>query len=253
MMQRPLPILDRGRSLLARAFRDAARSLDEEVLKAPSRAPRRCPICGYAGPFRAFGHVAHPDRQCPQCDSLERHRLTRLMLDAGLLGPLGRTLHFAPEKCLQAVLRPRCSDYVTADRWRDGVRLRLDIERLDIEDASFDTVVAFHVLEHVDDRKALSELFRVLRPGGTAILSVPLVEGWDETYEAPEITAPEDRAIHFFQHDHLRIYGRDFRDRVRAAGFELREFGLGGAETVTYSLVPGERIFLAGKRGYPDG
>jgi predicted SAM-dependent methyltransferase len=84
-------------------------------------------------------------------------------------------------------------------------------------------VICNHVLEHVDDRKALTEIMRILAPGGMLVASVPIIEGWDTTYEDVAIKDPEDRALHFGQSDHVRWYGRDFRDRLKAAGFEISE------------------------------
>ncbi len=155
---------------------------------------------------------------------MERHRHLKLMLDRLEMTDLGRTLHFAPEACLTGILRDRSSEYVTTDYIRDDVDLKLDIQDLDLDSDGFDTLLCSHVLEHVDDRKALAELFRVLRPGGLAILAVPIIEGWDKTYEDPSITTAQGRRINFGQDDHVRVYGRDFRDRVRAAGFTLSEF-----------------------------
>jgi SAM-dependent methyltransferase len=152
------------------------------------------------------------------------------------------------------ILRERSDDYVTTDYIRDDVDLKLNIEELDLDSDSFDTVLCSHVLEHVDDRKALAELNRVLRPGGLAILAVPIIEGWDTTYEDPSITTARGRRINFGQDDHMRVYGRDFRDRVRAAGFTLSEFFADGADTVKYGLSRGARIFLAQKpRPKPNG
>ena len=184
---------------------------------------------------------------------MERHRQLKLMLDRLEMTDLGRTLHFAPESWLIPILRERSEEYVTTDYIRDDVDLKLDIEALDLNSDSFDTILCSHVLEHVDDRKALAELFRVLRSGGLAILAVPIIEGWDTTYEDSSITTARGRRINFGQEDHVRVYGRDFRDRVRAAGFTLREFSADGVDTVKYGLTRGARIFLAQKpRPKPD-
>ncbi len=162
-----------------------------------------------------------------------------------LLAAASRILHFAPEGAVSPWLSRR-GEYFSADL-RPGYDLLLNLERIDQPENAWDVVVANHVLEHVDDRATLGELFRVLRPGGRLIASVPLVEGWDCTYEDPMLTTRVDRQDHFGQEDHVRYYGRDFRDRVRAAGFQVSEYVASGADTVRYALIPGERIFIGQK------
>jgi SAM-dependent methyltransferase len=232
--------------LLARALKKAAVALETETIVVEP-VERTCTICDYVGPFRRTGAHARSDGSCPNCKSMERHRQLKLMLDRLEMTDLGRTLHFAPESWLVEILRERSDEYVKTDYIRDDVDLKLNIEELDLDNESFDTVLCSHVLEHVDDRKALAELYRVLRPGGLAILAVPIIEGWDTTYEDPSITTARGRRINFGQDDHVRVYGRDFRDRVRAAGFTLSEFSADGADTVKYGLSRGARIFLAQK------
>lgn len=207
-------------------------------------SPRICPICGYEGPFQPF--KARAGVQCPRCESLERHRLLKLMFDRlDVLPKDCRLLHFAPEMAVTKFVRPLCREYVTADLMAKGVDLALDIENIDLEDCRFDALICSHVLEHVDDAAALRELYRILSHGGIAILAVPVVEGWDTTYEDPAITDEAGRLKHFGQKDHLRHYGRDFRQRVLAAGFELEEFVAEGADAAAYGLMPGARVFLA--------
>jgi len=128
-----------------------------------------------------------------------------------------------------------------------GADLKLNIEEIDLPSACVKTIICAHVLEHVDDRKALLELYRILAPGGVAVLSVPIVEGWDVTYEVPTITDPQARLMHYGQDDHVRFYGRDFRDRVKEAGFELSEFTAEGPEVVEFGLMRGDKVFLGRK------
>lgn len=233
--------------------RATRRALGLAVGGRPVPVVRECPICGFSGAFLPFGiATVRADAMCPECTSLERHRLLQLVIER--LDPLPspcRMLHFAPEQAMTRFLRPRADSHVTADLMRDDVDLNLNIERIDAEDGSFDAVVCFHVLEHVDDRKALSELHRILRPGGLALLAVPIVEGWAETYEDPSVTEPAERFRHFGQEDHVRWYGRDFRDRVRAAGFTLEEVSATGAEAARHGLIRGETVFLARKPAAP--
>lgn len=239
------------RVLLAKALLKAAQRLDRRAptdKAASSLLPRHCPICAYTGPFGPWGKVPRPDAMCPNCFSLERHRLFKLAFDETKPLPADASLlHFAPEAAVSRFVRPLCSKYVTTDFLRDDVDLKLNIEALDLPAQSFDALICSHVLEHVDDRAALAELFRILKPSGVAIFAVPMVEGWDASYEDPAITDRRERLAHFGQEDHVRRYGRDFRDRVRQAGFLLAEFVRDGADSVRYSILPGERVFIATK------
>ena len=122
-----------------------------------------------------------------------------------------------------------------------------NIEALYFNDHSFDLILCSHVLEHVDDKLAFAEMWRILRPGGTAIILVPVCWGWPTTYENPAITRPEDRAIHFGQRDHVRIYGADIRDRIKAAGFTLEEYTAQEPGVSMHRLVRGDKVFTARK------
>jgi SAM-dependent methyltransferase len=118
---------------------------------------------------------------------------------------------------------------------------------MEVENNAFDLIICSHVLEHVDDRKALREMLRVLRPGGIALLMTPVVEGWSETYENPNVDFPKDRVLHFGQDDHVRYFGADIRDRIKSAGFELEEFTAVEPDVSRYSLIRGENLFIARK------
>jgi SAM-dependent methyltransferase len=216
---------------------------------------RECPLCGHRGMFRAHGLPPRFDACCPACGSLERHRLLGCYLldqsESLLAGR--RVLHFAPEPCIaQALQSAPLAAYVTADLHEPAVDEQLNIEKIDKPSNSFDLVLCSHVLEHVDDRQALSELHRILSPGGTAILMVPIVEAWTRTYEDEDIRTHRERELHFNQRDHLRFYGRDFRSRVKETGFEtLSEFTAHGELAARYGLTRGETVFTARKPGSP--
>jgi SAM-dependent methyltransferase len=112
---------------------------------------------------------------------------------------------------------------VTTDLGSPGVDLRADITQLPLRDASFDLILCSHVLEHVPhDAGAIAELFRVLRPGGTALVQVPYESAAERTDEDPSIADPRERVRRFGQFDHVRLYGRDFVERLRAPGFEVQ-------------------------------
>ncbi|MGO4389224.1 methyltransferase domain-containing protein [Microvirga sp. 2YAF29] len=213
--------------------------------------PRECCLCGFKGFFRGFGHPPRYDACCPQCESLERHRLLALWLNNNpdILKNGTTVLHFAPEEVVGRFVRRRTHDYKSADLEPGRADLMLNIEQIALPDASCDVIICFDVLEHVDDRKALKELMRVLRPNGIALLRTPFVESWSQTYENPQIQTPADRYLHFGQEDHVRYFGADVRDRIRFAGFQLEEFVAIEPDVSRYGLVRGETIFIARKLG----
>jgi SAM-dependent methyltransferase len=183
-----------------------------------------CPCCG--GRFRAFApRGRRPGAACPRCGALERHRLLALWLrEHGSLGREVRdVLHLAPEPGLRRALLA-----VPGVRWTGGDLEpddpgveAMDVSALPFEDATFDLVLCSHVLEHVpDDARAMRELRRVLRPGGRAILQQPVDEAAARTREDPG-SPPAERLRAFGQEDHVRVYGRDFADRLRSAGFAV--------------------------------
>jgi SAM-dependent methyltransferase len=214
--------------------------------------PRRCNVCGYEGRFLAAGRPRRIDARCPRCGSAERYRLLALWLDrhGGFL-KTAKVLHFAPEKGLSALLKARVGQYQSADIAPGRADLQLNIEAIAMPDESYDCVVCSHVLEHVDDAKALSEVGRVLKPGGVALIMLPVIEGWATTYETRVATTPEQRKRHYGQSDHLRYYGADVRDRIRAAGFTLEEFTAQGEDVLTYALQRGEKVFIATRSQAP--
>jgi SAM-dependent methyltransferase len=227
--------------------------IDSVVDRANGVFPRKCPGCGYTGFFRAFGNPPRWDAQCPFCGSLERHRHLALILkQTDLIRKGSDILHFAPEHCVIKLLRPLAGRHVTADLYEPGADLALDIESIDLADASFDIIVCSHILEHVDDKKALLELRRVLKHDGKLIALVPIVGGCDVTYEDPTIIEPKERDLHFRQHDHVRLYGADFRDRLAAAGFTFKELTAFGREAIEYGLLMGDKIFVCTKAGVAD-
>jgi predicted SAM-dependent methyltransferase len=154
-------------------------------------------------------------------------------------------LHFAPELSIRRYLQTQgLRSYKTADLFAPNVDLRLNIEKIDQPTSSYDAVLCSHVLEHVDDRKALFEIHRILRVGGLLIAMFPIVEGWDETYENEAVSEPSDRLLHFGQHDHVRFFGRDVREKFKTAGFELTEITAQEPDVSHFGLSRGEKIFL---------
>lgn len=211
-------------------------------------AKRTCPICSYYGYFGVAGIPPRVDALCPMCGSLERHRLFWLWF-SGKRNLRSPVLHFAAERAFSGRLRDSVKEYLTADLY-SSADLQLDIEDIQLGTGSQGTVICNHVLEHVDDKKALAELYRILVPAGTLIATVPLIDGWDETYEDATIVGPAMRSLHFGQSDHLRMYGADVRERIKVAGFAIQEEFVGcGSMAAKYGLTRGERIFICRKRG----
>lgn len=213
---------------------------------------RTCPVCGYVGEFAPVGEPPRLDGLCPLCRSRERHRLFKLWIDrrGGITKDMS-VLHFAPEPVFEPILRGMAGTYVTADFMRTKVDLKLNIEALDLADASFDLIVAHQILEHVDHHKALAECFRCLRPGGRLVVTTPVVEAWAETYVNPAVTTARERVLHFGQKDHSRYFGRDLKDHMRAAGFELYEFVSVEPDVSTYALMRGETLYELTKPATP--
>lgn len=213
---------------------------------------RECPVCGARRRrFLPYGYVvSRADALCPSCLSLERHRLLWLYLtrETDLLCGSHRILHIAPEVCLMKRLQRRVRDYTTADLESPLAQLHFDVQRIPLPDAAFDVLICNHLLEHVaDDRQALGEFYRILRPGGWGILLSPVDRMRATTFEDDSITDPAERTRIFGQYDHRRIYGRDYADRLRAAGFAVEEIDYAArfseAERRRYAL-PDDRIYV---------
>ena len=160
------------------------------------------------------------------CLSLERHRLLWLYLKEKtdfFSAPL-KVLHFAPEQPFLKRFRAlKNLDYTTADLCSPIADLQLDVTDIQQPDNTFDVVICNHVLEHVNDaNKAFAEIKRILKPGGWAILLVPINPDVD-TFEDPSVTDPKERERLFGQYDHVRQFGRDYADVLRKAGFQVVE------------------------------
>ena len=181
-----------------------------------------CPVCEKG--FKIFlpgGPARRPFALCPNCHSLERHRFLWLILQQlwaeSKIHNKGKMLHFAPEPCL-AMKFKKTFEYISADLDPEIAMVAMDITDIKFPDDTFDAIVCNHVLEHIpDDRKALSELYRVMNKGGWGSLQVPM-KG-ETTYEDSSISTPEGREKHFGQDDHVRLYGSDFYQRLQDVGF----------------------------------
>ncbi|MEM9782376.1 MAG: methyltransferase domain-containing protein [Pseudomonadota bacterium] len=229
-------------SLHAFRIERARRWFEEQTAAAPSR---HCPVCDFQGPFSPVRNKI--GTWCPACDSRPRHRLFALWLARhGGLRPGMRVIHFAAEPMARAGFEAAGCVYRTADIV-PGFDLTLDITAMALPDASVDLLIAHHVVEHVDDCAALGEIGRVLAPGGRAVLSVPIIEGWDETLEMTDATTPEQRHALYGDPDHLRFYGRDWRQRIAAADLALTEFAAVEPDVSRHGLNRGERLFIVSR------
>ena len=226
-----------------------------------------CPFCGYAArDLQPSGHdfPVLEQRQvvgggvrpssCYACGSSDRERLIYFYLkdDLRLLDEPQdrRVLHIAPEKRLSATLLDAgLGEYVCGDLFTEGylyadhVRY-LDVLDLPFDDDTFDLVLCNHVLEHIEpDNVAISELARVLKPGGRAILQVPISKNSAETFEDFSVQDPREREQTFGQRDHVRIYGQDYVDRLRKGGFRVERASL-SAKYAAYGVNPDEELFV---------
>jgi SAM-dependent methyltransferase len=214
----------------------------------------RCPICGvglrafkpiwrsYTRKVEQFGYIhRHAELEtfnreafsCPKCDASDRDRLMAIFLD-GILPPLAkgggiRLTDFAPSDPLsRKISRNPSIEYRAADSYRNDVQDRIDLTDINYPDESTDIFICSHMFEHIpDDRQAMRELYRILKPGGFGLVLVPLAVGVDDTHEDPTIVSDELRWRYFGMGDHVRHYGRrDFVKRLTAAGFVVDQLGI---------------------------
>ena len=189
---------------------------------------RHCPCCEWQ--FRTFlPYNQRQNAKCPRCGALERHRLYAIFLkeNADLLRRDSAVLPFAPTPILERQFAKLPNwNYITTDFLTPNVHLTMDIMRTSFADDTFDLVICNHVMEHIpDDLQALRELHRIIKAdGGVALIQVPLDHEREITFEDPTITSPEERLRLFGQDDHVRVYGRDFADRLKMAGFKFHTF-----------------------------
>ncbi|WP_106793128.1 class I SAM-dependent methyltransferase [Aquimarina sp. Aq78] len=199
--------------------------------------------------FLPYGYGKQRDNVLsPSTLSLERHRLLWLFLtnETEFFTTPTKVLHFAPEQAFYKRFRNlKHLDYTTTDLNSPLADVKADICNLPFTDNEYDIIFCNHVLEHIpDDTKAIQEIFRVLKPGGMAILQIPQDLNRDVTFEDNSITDSQERARIFGQYDHVRVYGRDYFEKLRSIGFKVDEVdytNILSKECVTkYCLAPGE-------------
>ncbi|OBX21415.1 MULTISPECIES: class I SAM-dependent methyltransferase [Bizionia] len=201
--------------------------------------------------FLPYGYGNQRDNVLsPSTLSLERHRLLWLYLqnETNFFTAEKSVLHFAPEQCfLKRFQKLNNLNYTTTDLESPIADVKADICNLPFEDNSYDIILCNHVLEHIpDDTKAMQELYRVMKPGGYGIFQIPQDLNRDSTFEDDSITDKKERAAIFGQYDHVRIYGRDYFDKLRNIGFKAEEMDytakLTDGEIERYCLAKGEII-----------
>ncbi|MDP5158356.1 MAG: methyltransferase domain-containing protein [Flaviramulus sp.] len=186
----------------------------------------------------------------PSTLSLERHRLLWLYLknETNFFSANHKVLHFAPEQAFYKRLRKMKNlNYVTTDLNSPLADVKADICNLPFKDNEFDIILCNHVLEHIpDDTKAMQELYRVLKPSGFGVFQIPQDLKRDKTFEDNLIIDRKERAKIFGQYDHVRIYGRDYFEKLRNIGFKVEEVDytakLSEADITKYCLAKGEII-----------
>ena len=224
---------------------------------------KQCPLCGcQRRKFLPYGYVTSRENAlCPNCLSLERHRLLWLWLvresDIGRGAmALPKMLHIAPEVALMRKFKKMYAStpdrYVTADLESPLADMHFDVQQIPLAKESFDAIICNHIMEHVeDDGKALRELYRIMRRGGWGVILSPVELEREKTFEDDTITDPAERTRIFGQYDHRRIYGRDYAARLREAGFEVYDIDykneLSKAEQELYAL-PADHLYIVCKQ-----
>jgi len=217
-----------------------------------------CPIINKSyRKFLPYGRIDPRDNAlCPGSLSLERHRLLWLYLErkTNFFNDKLKVLHLAPEQCfLKKFDSMENLDYISADLESPLAKVKLDIHDIPFEENTFDVIICNHVLEHVDnDLKALSEMYRVMKPTGWGIFQVPFFKPVpDHTIEDITIKDPKERERLFGQDDHVRKYGNDFADRLSKPGFYVTADNfvktLAEDEVIRYALPADEIIFVCRK------
>ncbi len=219
-----------------------------------------CPVCEKS--FRKFlsygSSVANRENVlCPFDLTLERHRLMWLYLKDHsnfLTAEKLNVLHIAPEQCFhQRFKNQKNLNYLTGDLVSPIADIHFDLHSIPLEENRFDVVFCNHVLEHVEDAlQCMKELYRVMKPGGWGIMQVPQDFSREVTYEDASIVTPEEREKHFWQYDHVRLFGKDYPDWLKRAGFDVEEFIPENHYSLEqynrYRLQKGEILYIVRKK-----
>ncbi len=207
--------------------------------------------------FLPYGYVnIRENVLSPGTLSLERHRLLWLYLqnETDIFSKSCKVLHLAPEQAFyKRFKKMKNLEYTTADLYSPLADVKADITNLPFENNSFDVVLCNHVLEHIkDDTKAMQELYRVMKPGAWGIFQIPLDRNRTSTFEDDSITDKAERTRIFGQYDHVRVYGLDYFDKLRAIGFTVKALDysatLSKDKIAKYALEKGELLPVVYKK-----
>jgi SAM-dependent methyltransferase len=219
-----------------------------------------CPVCEKSyRKFLSYGSsVAHREGVlCPGDLTLERHRLMWLYLknySSFFTSAKLNVLHIAPEQCFHEKFKTQKNlNYLTGDLVSPIADLHFDLHHIPLENNRFDVVFCNHVMEHVEDPlQCMKELYRVMSVGAWAIMQVPQDFSREETFQDSSITSEADREKYYWQKDHVRLFGKDYPDYLRKAGFEVEEFHptkeLGQDLVKRYRLQPSEVLYISRKK-----
>jgi len=218
-----------------------------------------CPVCEKT--FKKFLPYGYNEYQrdnvlCPYDLTLERHRLMWVYLKTKsnfFIDDL-KVMHIAPEQCFYKLFRNQKNiDYTTGDLESPLADIHFDLHKIPLEDNKYDVIFCNHVMEHVEnDIQCMQELLRIMKPGGWGIFQVPIDRTRDTTYEDATITDPKEREKHFWQYDHVRLYGTNYPDVLRSAGFEVEEYDykkeLDKETYKRYCFDEGEMLYIVRKK-----
>ncbi|GCD80242.1 class I SAM-dependent methyltransferase [Schleiferia thermophila] len=202
-----------------------------------------------------YGDRQRPNVLAPGSLSLERHRLMWVYLRdcTDFFRAKLKVLHIAPEQCFYGRFKKMKNlDYTTADLESPLADMHFDLHDIPLPTNTYDVVFCNHVLEHVnDDLQCMREILRILKPGGWAIMQVPMDYSRLETFSDPSITGKAERERIFGQYDHVRVYGIDYPRRLEKAGFNVLSFDikkhLSSSLIEKYRIQPEEILYIAEK------
>ncbi|OBR63539.1 hypothetical protein A7K91_06180 [Paenibacillus oryzae] len=190
---------------------------------------------------------------CPICSSTDRLRYVHYILNkyTTIFDDTSNILHFAPESKLIEEFRKRGENYITADLMKGRADVVADITNLQFKDNQFDWIICNHVMEHIENEgRALLEIKRCLKPGGSLIITVPIC--WEEdTYENKDIITKNEKTLYYGQSDHERLYGRDIEARFEKYGFDVKGYKntdiLNEKEIEENGFIVGDSVFICAK------